>query len=131
MLEANEAYWGGAPNVKTLIWKPIPEESTRVAALIGGQVDVARAVPPSLVEQVESNARTRVAKVPSALNIHIVLDTLAEGPLRDVRVRQAINYGVDKDAIIKSVLEGNGSALGGPLTPGDVRLRRAGQALSL
>jgi len=117
VLEANETYWGGAPKVKTLIWKPIPEESTRVAALVGGQVDVARGVPPSLVKQIEGNARTRVAKVPSALNIHIVLDTLAEGPLRDVRVRQAINYGVDKDGIIKSVLEGNGSALGGPLTP--------------
>jgi len=117
VLEANESYWGGAPRVKTLIWKPIPEESTRVAALVGGQVDVARGVPPNLVKQIEGNARTRVAKVPSALNIHIVLDTLAEGPLRDVRVRQAINYGVDKDAIIKSVLEGNGSPLGGPLTP--------------
>ena len=35
VLEANEAYWGGAPKIKTLIWKPIPEESTRVAALVG------------------------------------------------------------------------------------------------
>jgi peptide/nickel transport system substrate-binding protein len=117
VLEANESYWAGAPKIKTLIWKPIPEESTRVAALVGGQIDIARGVPPSLVKQIEGNARTRVAKVPSALNIHITLDTLTDGPLKDVRVRQAINYGVDKDAIIKSVLEGNGAPLGGPLTP--------------
>ena len=48
-----------------------------------------------------------------------------------MRVRQAINYGVDKDAIIKSVLEGNGSALGGPLTPVMFGYDAAGQALPL
>lgn len=117
VLEANEGYWRGAPRTKTVIFKPIPEESTRVAALVTGQVDVARGVPPSLVRQIEDSPRAKVMKVPSALNIHIVLDTLKEGPLKDKRVRQAINLAVDKEAIIKSVLEGNGFAVGGPLTP--------------
>ncbi|MBI4608404.1 MAG: hypothetical protein HY726_05285 [Candidatus Rokubacteria bacterium] len=45
------------------------------------------------------------------------MPTCKEGPLKDRRVRQAINYGVDKEALIKSVLEGNGFAIGGPLTP--------------
>jgi peptide/nickel transport system substrate-binding protein len=88
-----------------------------VASLLTGQVDIARGVPPSLVKQIDDNPRTRVAKAPSALNIHVTLDTLKEGPLRDRKVRQAINYGVDKDAIIRSILEGNGGAVGGPLTP--------------
>jgi peptide/nickel transport system substrate-binding protein len=117
VLEANEAYWRGAPKVKNVVFKPIPDESTRVAALVTGQVDIARGVPPSLVKQIDDNPRTRVAKVPSALNIHVTLDTLKEGPLRDRKVRQAINYGVDKDAIIRAILEGNGGAVGGPLTP--------------
>jgi peptide/nickel transport system substrate-binding protein len=117
VLEANEGYWRGAPKLKTLIFRPIPDETTRVAALVTGQVDIARGVPPSLVKQIEDAPRTRVAKAPSALNIHIGLDTLKEGPLKDRRVRQAINYGVDKEAIIKNVLDGNGFALGGPLTP--------------
>jgi peptide/nickel transport system substrate-binding protein len=117
VLEANESYWRGAPKIKTLIFRPIPDESTRVAALSTGEIDIARGVPPSLVKQIADNPRTRVARVPSALNIHVILDTLKDGPLRDKRVRQAINYGVDKDAIIKSILEGNGGAVGGPLTP--------------
>ncbi len=117
VLEANETYWRGMPKVKTLIFKPIPDETTRVAALLTGQVDIARGVPPSLVKQIEDNPRTRVVKVSSALNINITLDTLKEGPLKDRRVRQAINYGVDKEAIIRNILEGNGAALGGPLTP--------------
>ena len=124
VLEANEAYWRGAPKVKSLIFKPIPDESTRVAALMAGEVDVARGVPPSLVKQIADNPKTRVAKVPSALNIHIILDTLKEGPLRDRRVRQAINYGVDKEGIIRSILEGNGGAVGRPAHAGHVRLRR-------
>ena len=117
VLEANEGYWRGAPKIKTLIFRPIPDESTRVAALSTGEVDVARGVPPSLVKQISDNPRTRIAKVPSALNIHVILDTLKEGPLRDRRVRQAINYGVDKEGIIRTILEGNGGAVGGPLTP--------------
>lgn len=117
VLEANEGYWRGAPRIKTLVFRPIPDESTRVAALSAGEVDIARGVPPSLVKQIADNPRTRIARVPSALNIHVILDTLKEGPLRDRRVRQAINYGVDKEGIIKSILEGNGGAVGGPLTP--------------
>jgi peptide/nickel transport system substrate-binding protein len=117
VLEANEGYWRGAPRIKTLVFRPIPDESTRVAALSAGEVDIARGVPPSLVKQIADNPRTRIARVPSALNIHVILDTLKEGPLRDRRVRQAINYGVDKQGIIKSILEGNGGAVGGPLTP--------------
>ena len=117
VLEANESYWRGSPKIKNLIFKPIPDESTRVAAVTTGQVDVSRGVPPSLLKQVADNPRTRVAKVPSALNIHIILDTLKDGPLKDKRVRQAINYGVDKEGIIRSILEGNGGAVGGPLTP--------------
>jgi peptide/nickel transport system substrate-binding protein len=117
VLEANENYWRGSPKIKTLIFRPIPDESTRVAALMTGEIDIARGVPPSLVKQIADNPRTRVTKVPSALNIHVILDTLKEGPLRDKRVRQAINYGVDKEGIIKSILEGNGGAVGGPLTP--------------
>jgi len=117
VLEANDSYWRGSPKIKTLIFRPIPDESTRVAALVTGEIDIARGVPPSLVKQIADNPRTRVAKVPSALNIHVILDTLKDGPLRDKRVRQAINYGVDKEGIIKSILEGNGGAVGGPLTP--------------
>lgn len=117
VLEANESYWRGSPKIKTLIFRPIPDESTRVAALMAGEIDIARGVPPSLVKQIADNPRTRVARVPSALNIHVILDTLKDGPLRDKRVRQAINYGVDKEGIIKSILEGNGGAVGGPLTP--------------
>jgi peptide/nickel transport system substrate-binding protein len=117
VLEANEAYWRGSPRIKHLVFKGIPDESTRVAALTTGQVDIARGVPPSLERTVAEHPRTRIAKVPSALNIHIVLDTLKDGPLKDRRVRQAINHGVDKEGIIRTILEGNGGAVGGPLTP--------------
>ena len=74
-------------------------------AALSGDVDVARGVPPSR-EAVEAMPDARGQGAPASN--HIVLDTLADGPLRDVRVRQAINYGVDKDGHHQSVLEGNG-----------------------
>jgi peptide/nickel transport system substrate-binding protein len=60
--------------------------------------------------------RSVVAKVPSSRTIFLVLDNTKGGPLADVRVRQAIAQAVDMDKIIKNILEGNGIALGSPLT---------------
>src|SRR5436309_1250851 len=53
-LGANERWWGGAPKVKTLIFRPIPEHAVRVAALQAGEVDVAVNVPPHLLPVIET-----------------------------------------------------------------------------
>ena len=117
VFEANEDYWAGPPNVKTVVFKPIPEDSTRVAALIGGDVDIAKKIPFHLVPMVNKSKRAGVLVASSALSINIHLDTRKPGPLQDKRVRQAINYAVDKEAIIKNLLEGYAKPLAGPLTP--------------
>ncbi|MEK7363566.1 MAG: ABC transporter substrate-binding protein, partial [candidate division NC10 bacterium] len=49
VLEANPQWWGGAPKVKTLIFRPIPEHAVRVAALQAGEVEIAVNIPPHLV----------------------------------------------------------------------------------
>src|SRR5262245_995243 len=48
VLEANEQYWQGPPNIKTAVWKPIPDDAVRVAALQNGEIDVAVNIPPHL-----------------------------------------------------------------------------------
>ena len=117
VLEANENYWAGAPKIKNLIFKPIPEDSTRIAALLGGDVDIAKKVPAHLITMVNKSNTAKVVTTPSGLSICVYLNTLKEGPLEDKRVRQAINYAVDKESIIKHVLEGYGKPLGSPLNP--------------
>ena len=118
VLEANENYWDGPPNIRTLSFKSIPEDSTRAAALIGGDIDIAKDIPAHLIPMVNKSKKAKVISCPSAVCINIYLDTLTKGPLQDKRVRQALNYGVDKEAIIKHILEGHGTPLGNPnITP--------------
>jgi peptide/nickel transport system substrate-binding protein len=127
VLEANETWWGGAPKVKTLIFRPIPEHSVRVAALQAGEVDIAVNIPPHLVPAIEKHARLYVSKAPSVRTVFIPIYTHqfdaankptgpVEGPTADKRVRQAILAAVNPDEIIRTVLEGAAIRTATPLT---------------
>src|SRR4029450_11430303 len=108
--------WRGAPKIKRIVYKPIPEPFTRAAALRNNEVDLVTTMPPSLARELERTPGIRVQRVASSWIIYLGLNGLKK-PLSDVKVRQALNYATDVDAIIKNVLEGNGRRLEGPLTP--------------
>jgi peptide/nickel transport system substrate-binding protein len=118
-LEANENYWPGSPKgmpgVKTVIFKPIPEDSTRVAALKSGQIQIARNVPSDLASSLES-ADTGVMSVAATTVPIIHLDAKNEGPTKDVRVRQALNYAIDVEGIMKDLRNTPGTRLAAPLS---------------
>src|SRR5215471_16234378 len=116
VVEAFDRHWRGTPKIKRIIYKPIPEPFTRAAALRNNEVDLVTTIPPSLARELEKAPGIRVQRVPSTWIIYLGLNALKK-PLSDVRVRQALNYATDVDAIIKSVLEGNGRRLDGPLAP--------------
>ncbi len=116
VLEANEKYWGGVPRIKKVIFRPIPEATTRVAGLQTQELDIIVNIPPHLARLMDWKGRSAVAKVPSSRVIFLGLDTTQGGPPADKRVRQAIAQAIDIDKIIKNVLEGNGIRLGGPFT---------------
>ena len=115
-LEANDSYWGGNPKIKKVIFRPIPEATTRVAGLQTQEVDVIVNIPPHLARLIDWKGRSSVAKVPSSRVIFIAFDTTQGGPVADKRVRQAVAQGIDVDKIIKNVLEGNALRLGTPFT---------------
>jgi peptide/nickel transport system substrate-binding protein len=110
-LEANEKYWRGAPRIKEVIFRPIPEATTRVAGLQTQELDIIVNVPPSLSRLVDWKGRSFVSKVPSTRAIYVAFDTTKGGPVADKRVRQAIAQAVDMESIIKKVLDGNGNLL--------------------
>ncbi len=128
VLEANERYWRGAPRIKTIVIKPIPEITARVYALTNGEVDLAGGIAPHLVPGIEANGKAQVRKVPSLEVMYCGLYG-AVGPTANKKVRQAINYGVNVDTIIKSVMEGDGERPGGHPGQGSVRFRWERQAL--
>jgi len=116
VVEAFDRHWRGAPKIRRIIFRPIPEPFTRVAALRNGELDLITNVPPNLARELEQSSGIKVLRVPSTWIIYLGLNAFKK-PLSDVRVRQALNYATDVDALIKNVLEGNGHRTPGPLTP--------------
>jgi peptide/nickel transport system substrate-binding protein len=102
--------------VRRITFKPIPEPFTRAAALRNNEVDLITTVPPNLGRELARVPGIRVQQLPSTWIIYLGLNAFKK-PLSDVRVRQALNYASDVDAIIKNVLDGNGRRLEGPFTP--------------
>jgi len=116
LLEANENYWRGAPKIKKVMFRPIPEATTRVAALQTQEADIITNIPPHLMKLMDWKGRSYVSKVPSVRVIFMAFDTTKPGPQADKRVRQAIAMGINMETNIKKILEGNAVLLGSPLT---------------
>lgn len=107
VMEANPDYWGVAPKIKKIVWRPVSEPRTRIAELKRGGVDIAENIPPGEIKSLNGGA-TKVINIPSDFLFFFAFDTLKPGPLQDKRVRQAINYAVNVDAIQQAILEGTG-----------------------
>jgi peptide/nickel transport system substrate-binding protein len=108
-LEANDQYWKGAPAVKSLTFRVIPETATQIAELLSGGVDIIRAVPPDQLPAIERSGVARVSATPILRVVFLQMDgdaRAAKTPLTDARVRRAINHAVNIDEIMQKVLGG-------------------------
>ena len=120
VLERNPDYWQGPADVSRVTFRFIPEFSARMAALLSGEIDIMKDVPPHAVEAVEKSGRARLrATVSSRIN-YLALVNLKPGPMQDVRVRRAMNHAVDVEELIKQVLKGRATRMCGPLAPPNV-----------
>lgn len=124
MLERNMDYtWAppfaqnqGPVGASRLVIRIVPEDNSRVAALEAGELDFAD-IPPSAVAQFEQNADFTLfqnMRKGTGLTIHF---NFQHPPLDDVRVRQALHVAIDRDAMVKAVLDGRGEPAYGPLPP--------------
>src|SRR5207248_2595374 len=119
VLERNPDYWQGPADVSRVTFRFIPEFSARMAALLSGEIDIMKDVPPHAVEAVEKSGRARLrATVSSRIN-YLALVNLKPGPMQDVRVRRAMNHAVDVEDKIKNRNTGDMFFLGwGPALHG-------------
>src|SRR5438094_937119 len=137
VLEANTAWWRGEPKVKTVVFRPIPDDAVRVAALQNGEIDVAVNIPPHLANPIANHPRLFLTTAPSIRTIQLMFQThnfdekthqvtgVYEGATKDKRVRQAIQYALDVDEIIKGVLDGKAMRMATLLTPMHFGFHRA------
>ena len=105
VLEANPHYWAGKPKIQTVIWKSIAEATTRAAAAETGSADVVTSIPPTLADQVNAGGKAEVKFVQSLRNFWINFNAYRK-PWDDARVRRALNYAVNWDLYIKTIMNG-------------------------
>lgn len=110
----NENYWGEKPYYDEVVFRVVPEAATRESLLLAGQVDLIILPPISDIPALQQNSDVKVLMAPSDRTIFIAINNTHE-PLNDVRVRQALNYAVNKQEIIDSVLFGAATAMDAPM----------------
>lgn len=108
--EAHPNYWdkNNLPQIKTVVVNIIPEPTTRMAALVAGDIDFADSVSPQLIAMAKSNPDVKVIAVPSSRTCYLYPIIKKGAPWANVKVRQAVNYALDKNVLVKTVLEGYG-----------------------
>lgn len=113
----NEKYWGGAPEAESLLTRVIPEPSTAVAEFEAGNVDFLQVPEGDVRDWEQTDERSARLMSASALRLWYVGINTTRGPLRDVRVRQAINHAIDVRRILDQLISGRGSLAAGVIPP--------------
>ncbi|MCA3630547.1 MAG: ABC transporter substrate-binding protein, partial [Methylobacterium sp.] len=117
VFKANANWWGKKEhNLDEIIFTPIPNDATRVAALLSGEVDVIEPVPIQDIPRVNGSDKARVLAGPELRTIFLGYDQIRDellesnvkgkNPFKDARVRQAFNMAIDKETIKARVMRG-------------------------
>jgi peptide/nickel transport system substrate-binding protein len=107
-LKKNPAYWQpGKPAVDTVTWKVVPDDNARAIQLQGGQAHINEAPPFSSLDQLKATPNVKVEVFPSTRTDYILMNQ-TRGPYGDVHVRRAISFALDREAMVKNILFGNG-----------------------
>jgi peptide/nickel transport system substrate-binding protein len=104
-MEANPHYWRGAPTIKRIIWLVVPESSGRLALLEKGTVDVAEDLSPDELAALKDSKAAEPVAVRGNGQMWLILNNKLK-PFDDQRVRQAINYLIPRNDIVKDVYHG-------------------------
>ncbi len=111
-LDANPDYWGGKPTYTQLKFRIIPEEAARVAALKAGEVQLITQISGASIPELSAATNATLVKRTGLRQSAAFFDTTLDTPIKNKLVRQALNYAVDKQALVKlfggeaSVLQG-------------------------
>jgi peptide/nickel transport system substrate-binding protein len=118
VLEAAPDYWGEKIDAVRVVFKPVPEVATRVAALLRGEVDLSTELTPDHVPRIEQHPAARVEEVLLA-GLFVLAVNCGRPPLDQPPVRQALSLAIDRGAIVKALWHGRGFVPNGPIPRGD------------
>jgi peptide/nickel transport system substrate-binding protein len=115
-LTRNPHYFGAEPKIKKIIFKIIPTTTTEVSNLLSGGLDYINLTDPQYLPPLLNNSNFTVQKNADQTYYFAMVNTTV-APFNDVRVRQALDYAIDKKAMIKAMLSGYGKVASGPIAP--------------
>lgn len=123
VLEANPAYFRGAPKLEKIMYRVIPDASTRRLELESGGVDIVQqqgqlsSIATEDIEALQNNPDVKVLQTSSQIIRQLEFNNSAKsGPFANVKVREAIAHAIDYDSLLRGVFGGTADRVYGPLT---------------
>lgn len=116
VLTKNEKYWGASARVDRVIFRVVPDDSTRIAMLENTEAHVAESIPVTDIERIQASTEMSVYRS-EALGTEFIGFNVTKKPLDDIRVRQAIAHAIETDAIIKGVYNNVGTKANSSMGP--------------
>ncbi|MDA0653000.1 MAG: ABC transporter substrate-binding protein, partial [Proteobacteria bacterium] len=111
--------FGNKDNPDILIWKKMAEVEQRVTALLNGEIQIAQFIPPHLMNRVEAGNNTKLSYTDS-VELMMLMMNPAFKPWDNKKIRQAVAHAIDRDSIIKNILQGMARKLNGSIGPGQI-----------
>jgi len=105
VLEAFSDYWAGAPSLKTIIIKDLPEPTAQKLALEKGDIDIAWNLLPEMVNDLRGKAGIGILETPTFYYHYAAMNCSYE-PFSNVKVRQAVRWAIDYEAITEGIMSG-------------------------
>lgn len=115
-LERFDDYWGEPADIKTVVFKNIPEGTNRTIGLETGEIDIAYEIEPIDKATVSDHDNLELIEEAS-LSTQYIGFNVNKAPFDDINVRKAINHAINVEEIIEVVLEGSGTLANGPTNP--------------
>lgn len=116
ILERNDAYWGQKPALKRITFRIITEDGTRISSLKSGDVFMINNIPPDQVDGVNATSIAKVVSSPTARIVYCGM-RVDRPVFKDARVRQAVNYAINRDEINQGLFKGLAAPATSPLAP--------------
>jgi peptide/nickel transport system substrate-binding protein len=118
-LVRNDRYWGQRPAYARQVFEIVPDAATREALVRSGDAQVALLPPIADLPAMHADSNVKVALAPGDRSMFFAIDTVDERQplLRNVQVRQALNFAVNRDAIVRSTLFGAADAATSVMAP--------------
>lgn len=110
----------GTPTIGKVIQRTIPERNTQIAELLSGRADWMWRVPADQADRLNSSGRVQVVNEETFRIGYVTMDasgSTGDTPLKDVRVRQAISYAIDREGIVKALVRGKSSVVNAACFP--------------